>query len=100
MTAVKISVMLIMWLKYLKDSGIVAILCAYLDKRFLTEFMNMVLVVTNIIENITKIERLNGREGSTPVYEENFTMDVSNTTIVVKTKMKISEFFLVRFKVV
>ncbi|HEY9386515.1 MAG TPA: hypothetical protein VIP70_05715 [Nitrososphaeraceae archaeon] len=72
---------------------------AYLDITFLTEFINIVLVVTNTNEKATKIAKFNWIGNSTPLYEENFTIDVSNTTIVVKIKMKISEFFLVRFKV-
>jgi hypothetical protein len=75
-------------------------LYAYLDILFLTEFSNVVLLVTNIMEKMTKIAKFNWLEGWTPLYEENFTMVESKITMPVKIKIKISEFFLVRFKVV
>jgi hypothetical protein len=59
----------------------------------------MVLLVTNIIEKMTKIAMFNQVGDSTPLYAENFTIVESNTTVVVKIKMKISEVFLVKFKV-
>ena len=61
---------------------------------FLTEFSNMVLLATNIIEKMIKIAMFKEVGSSTPLYEENFTMVESNTTMVVKIKMKISEVFL------
>jgi hypothetical protein len=75
-------------------------LYAYLDLIFLTEFINIVLVITNTMEKITKIAKFNEVGSSTPLYEENFTIVESNTAMAVKIKMKISDFFLVRFKVV
>jgi hypothetical protein len=74
-------------------------LYAYLDLIFLTEFINIVLVITNIMERITKIAKFNEVGNSTPLYEENFTIVESNTAMAVKIKMMISDFFLVRFKV-
>jgi hypothetical protein len=47
--------------------------------NFLTEFINMVLVIPNIMEKTTKIAKFNWIGNSTPLYEENFTMDESNT---------------------
>jgi hypothetical protein len=70
-----------------------------LDILFLTEFINIVPVATNITEKMTKIAKFNSLEGWTPLYEENFTMVESKTTIPVKIKITISEFFLVRLKV-
>jgi len=59
----------------------------------------MVLLVTNTMEKITKIAMFNEVGDSTPLYAENLTIVESNTTTVVKIKMKISEVFLVRLKV-
>jgi len=70
-----------------------------LDMLFLTEFINMTLIVTNIMEKMTKIATFNWTGNSAALYEENFTMVESKTTIPVKIKMKISEFFLVRLTV-
>ncbi len=74
-------------------------LYADLDLILLTEFINIVLVITNIMEKITKIAKFNEVGNSTPLYEENLTIVESNTAMAVKIKMKISDFFLVRFKV-
>ena len=71
---------------------------AYLDIIFLTEFINMILIVTNVMEKITKIAKFNWIGNSTPLYDENFTIVESNTAMNVKIKIKISDFFLVRFK--
>jgi hypothetical protein len=54
----------------------------------------MVLLATNIIEKMTKIAAFNQVGYSTPLYEANSTIVESNTTMVVKIKMKISEVFL------
>ncbi len=58
----------------------------------------MVLLATNIIEKMTKIAMFNQVGNSTPLYEENSTIVESNTTMVVKIKMKISEVFLLRLR--
>jgi hypothetical protein len=55
-------------------------------------------LITNIIEKMTKIITLNQVGNSTPVYEEKLTIVVSNTIIVVITKMKVSAVFLLRVK--
>jgi hypothetical protein len=65
---------------------------------FPTGFSNMVLLATNIIEKMTKIVMFNQVGSLTPLYEENSTIVESNTTIVVKIKMKISEVFLLSVK--
>jgi hypothetical protein len=98
MPAVKISVVVIVAWKYLRASGGVG-LYAWLDIISLTEFTSMKLAATNIMEKMTKIAKFNDVEGSTPLYEENFTIDESKTAMPVKINMKIIEFFLVRFKV-
>jgi hypothetical protein len=51
------------------------------------------------MEKTTKIATFNEVGDWTPLYAENFTIVESNTTVVVKIKMKISEVFLVRLKV-
>ena len=56
------------------------------------------LVITNIIEKMTKIITFNHVGNSTPLYEEKLTIVVSNTIIVVITKMKVSAVFLFRVK--
>jgi hypothetical protein len=61
---------------------------AYLDITFLTEFINMILIVTNVMEKITKIAKFNEVENSTPLYEENFTIVESNTAMNVKIKIR------------
>lgn len=66
---------------------------------FLTEYINVALVAANIIKKMTKIAEFNWTKISAALYEKNFTMVESKTTIPVKTKMKIREFFLVRLKV-
>jgi hypothetical protein len=73
-------------------------LYAYLDLIFLTEFINIILTVTNIMKKMTKMVKFNGVGSSTPLYEENFTIVESNTAMAVKIKMKIRDFFLVRCK--
>jgi hypothetical protein len=59
----------------------------------------MVLLATNIVEKMTKIVMFNQVGDSIPLYEENFTIVESNTTMVVKIKMKVSEVFLLSVKV-
>ena len=59
----------------------------------------MVLLATNIMEKVTKIATFNQVGDSTPLYEENSTIVESNTTTVVKIKMKVSEVFLLSVKV-
>jgi hypothetical protein len=74
-------------------------LYACVDILFLTEFSSTVLLATNIIEKMIKIVTFNQVGDSTPLYEENSTIIESNTTMVVKIKMKTSEVFLLRVKV-
>ena len=64
-----------------------------------TEFSSMILLATNIMEKVTKIATFNQVGDSTPLYEENSTIVESNTTTVVKIKMKVSEVFLLSVKV-
>ena len=71
---------------------------AYVKILFLTEFISSVLLATNIIEKIIKIATFSQVGSLTPLYEEKSTIVESNTTMAVKIKMKISDFFLVRFK--
>ena len=69
---------------------------AYVD--FLTEFINIVLLATNIIEKMIKIAMFTEVGASTPLYEEKSTMVESINTRPVKIKMKINEVFLLRVK--
>ena len=69
------------------------------DIIFLTEFSNIVLLATNIIEKMTKIATFNQVGDSTPLYEEKSTIVESDITTVVKINIKISEVFLLRVKV-
>jgi hypothetical protein len=48
----------------------------------------MILIVTNVMEKITKIAKFNEVENSTPLYEENFTIVESNTAMNVKIKIR------------
>jgi hypothetical protein len=73
-------------------------LYACVEILFLTEFISIVLLATNIIEKMIKIATFNQVGSLTPLYEEKSTIVESNTTMAVKIKMKISDFFLVRFK--
>jgi hypothetical protein len=57
-----------------------------------------VLHITNIIEKLTKIITFIEIGSSTPLYVEKDTIDESNTIMVVKSKMKISEVFLFSIK--
>jgi hypothetical protein len=98
MAIVKICVVLIIPLKYLRPSGSAG-LYTCVDIIFLTEFSNIVLLATNIIEKMTKIATFNQVGDSTPLYEEKSTIVESNTTTVVKINIKISEVFLLRVKV-
>jgi hypothetical protein len=59
----------------------------------------MVLLATNIMEKMTKIAMFNQVGSLTPLYEEKSTIVESNTTMVVKIKIKISEVFLLSVKV-
>jgi hypothetical protein len=68
----------------------------FVEILFLTEFSNMVLLAANIVEKMTNIAMFDQDEASTPLYEEKSTMVESTTTIVVKTKIKASEVFLLR----
>jgi hypothetical protein len=96
MAIVRICVALIITCKYLRPRG--AGLYVPVDMLFLTEFSNMVLLAPNIIENMIKIAVFDRLERSTPLYEENSTIVESNTIMVVKTKIKTSEVFLLRVK--
>jgi hypothetical protein len=69
------------------------------DIILLTELSNMVLVVTNIMENITKIAMFNHVGDLTPLYEEKSTIVESDIITVMKIKMNISEFSLPRVNV-
>jgi hypothetical protein len=57
------------------------------------------LPAANIIEKMRKTTVFVSFEGFTPLYDENFTMVESNIIIDVKTKIKASEVFLLRVKV-
>jgi hypothetical protein len=59
-----------------------------------------VLLATNIMEKMTKIAMFNQVGSLTPLYEEKSTIIESNTTMVMKTTMKISEVFLLSVKLV
>jgi hypothetical protein len=59
----------------------------------------MVLLVTNIIEKMIKIATFNQVGYSTPLYEEKSTIVESNTIMVEKINIKISEVFLLGIKV-
>jgi hypothetical protein len=56
----------------------------------------MGLLVRNSIEKMRKIPTFSQIGILTPLYEEKSTIVDSNTITVVKTKMRISEFLLVR----
>jgi hypothetical protein len=71
----------------------------FVEILFLTEFSSMVLLATNIMEKMTKIAMFNQVGSLTPLYEEKATIVESNTTMVVKIKIKISEVFLLSVKV-
>jgi len=57
-----------------------------------------VLHITNIIEKLTKIITFIEIGSSTPLYVEKDTIDESNTIMVVKSKMKKGEVFLLSIK--
>jgi hypothetical protein len=57
-----------------------------------------VLHITNIIEKLTKIITFIEIGSSTPLYVEKDTIDESNTIMVVRSKMKINEVFLLSIK--
>ncbi len=99
MAPVRMSVMVIIAWKYLRANGGGDGLDEWLGILFLTEYTNMALIAANIMKKMTKIEEFTWTGSSVPLYEENFTIVESKTTIPVKIKMKRSEFFLVRFKV-
>jgi hypothetical protein len=74
-------------------------LYSYLDTNFLTEFINSMLAVTNVVKNITKIAVLSNVGSPVPLNEENLTIAESSTTMIEKIIMKINDVLLVRFKV-
>jgi hypothetical protein len=63
---------------------------------FRTELSNIALLATNIMEKMTKIAMFNQLGNSTPLYEDNSAIVESNTTMVVKIKIKIIEVFLLK----
>jgi hypothetical protein len=69
-------------------------LYASVENPFLTEFSNTELLPAYSVEKITKLRRFAEEAGSAPLYEEKSTIVESITTIVVKTKTKTSEVFL------
>jgi hypothetical protein len=69
-------------------------LYASVENPFLTEFSNKEPLPAYSIEKIMKLRRFVEEAGSAPLYEEKSTMVESITTIVVKTKIKTSEVFL------
>ena len=59
----------------------------------------MVLLATNIMEKMTKIAMFNQVGCLTPLYDEKSTIIESNTIMVVKIKIRISDVFLASVKV-
>jgi hypothetical protein len=90
---VAVCVALIKLKKYLKPKIVALDSCLGIIP--FTEFSRIMLLMTKIIKKKMKIVTFNPVWNSTPLYVENFTIVESNTMIVVKIKIKISEVLVV-----